>query len=47
MIIIDVIMHNDEDFVSSEIECEAYDNIDELKGAQEYHSDKNNVIILR
>ena len=37
---------NDEDFVSSEIEIEFYDNIDEIKNAQEYDSDKHNVIIL-
>ena len=27
---------NDEDFESSHIECESYDNIDELKDPQEY-----------
>ena len=37
---------NDEDFESSQIECESYDNIDELKNAQEYEPDKHNVIIL-
>ena len=36
----------DEDFISSEIEIEFYDNIDEMKDANEYDSDKNNVIIL-
>ena len=37
----------DEDFVSSEIEFEFYDNIDEMKDAQEYDSDKHNIIISR
>ena len=37
---------NDEDFESSEIECESYDNIDDLKDPQEYESDIHTVIIL-
>ena len=37
---------NDEDFESSHIECESYDNIDELKNPQEYESDIHTVIIL-
>ena len=37
---------NDEDFASSEIEIEAYNNIEELRDANEYDSGKNNVIIL-
>ena len=37
---------NEEDFESSQIECESYDNIDELKNAQEYDPYKHNVIIL-
>ena len=37
---------NDEDFESSHIECESYDNIDELKDPQEYESDIPTVIIL-
>ena len=37
---------NDEDFESSHIECESYDNIDELKDPQEYESDIQTVIIL-
>ena len=36
----------DEDFVSSEIEFEFYDNLEEMKNAQEYDFDKHNVIIL-
>ena len=43
--VIEVIV-NDEDFVSSEIEIEFYDNIDEMKDANEYDSEKHNVIIL-
>ena len=37
---------NDEDFITSEIEIEFYDNIDEMKDANEYDSEKHNVIIL-
>ena len=37
---------NDEDFESSHIERESYDNIDELKDPQEYESDIHTVIIL-
>ena len=37
---------NNEDFESSHIECESYDNIDELKDPQEYESDIHTVIIL-
>ena len=36
----------DEDFVTSEMECEAYDNIDEMRDANEYDSEKHNIIIL-
>ena len=36
---------NDEDFISSEIECESYENIEELKDAQEYDSDKYNIFL--
>ena len=36
----------DEDFVSSEIEIEFYDNINEMRDANEYDSDKHNIIIL-
>ena len=36
----------DEDFVSSEIEYEAYDNIDEMKDEQQYDGDKHNITIL-
>ena len=37
---------NHEDFEQSHIECENYENIDELKNAQEYDSDIHNVIIF-
>ena len=37
---------NDEEFETSNIECESYDNIDELKDPQEYESDIHTVIIL-
>ena len=43
--VIDAIV-NDKDFVSSEIEIEFYDNIDELKDTTEYDSDKHNIIIV-
>ena len=43
--VVEVIV-NDERVISSEIEIEPYDNIDELKDATEFHSDKNNIIIL-
>ena len=43
--VIEVIV-NDEDFISSETECEVYDNIDELKNAQEYDGEKHSKIIL-
>ncbi len=43
--IIEEIM-NEEDFESSNIECESYDNIDELKDPQENESDIHTVIIL-
>ena len=37
---------NDDDFESSHIECESYDNIDEMKDPQEYESEIHTVIIL-
>ena len=37
---------NDGSFEQSHIECESYENIDELKNAQEYESDIHNVIIF-
>ena len=37
---------NDDAFESSHIECESYDNIDELKDPQEYESDIHTVISL-
>ena len=37
---------NDDDFESSHIECESYDNLDELKDPQVYESDIHTVIIL-
>ena len=37
---------NDEDFESSEIEIEVYDNINELKDATDYDSEKHNIILL-
>ena len=37
---------NDEDFESSHIECESYENIDELKNPQDYDLNIHNVIIL-
>ena len=37
---------NDEDFESSDIECESSENIAELKNAQDYDPDIHNVIIL-
>ena len=43
--VIEVIV-SDEEFVSCEIEIEAYDTIEELKDAQEYEADKHNIIIL-
>ena len=43
--VIEVII-TDEDFVSSEVEIEAYDNLNELKNATEYDFEKHNVIIL-
>ena len=36
----------DEDFESSQIECESYEDINELKNAQDYGPDLHNVIIL-
>ena len=36
----------DEDFETSNIECESYENIDELKNPQEYESDIKTIIIL-
>ena len=35
-----------EDFESSHIECESYEDINELKNAQDYDPDIHNVIIL-
>ena len=37
---------DDEDFESSHIECESYENIDELKNPQDYDPNIHNVIIL-
>ena len=37
---------NDEDFESSHIECESYEDINELKNPQDYDSNIHNVIIL-
>ena len=37
---------NNEDFKSSHIVCESYENIDELKNPQDYDSNIHNVIIL-
>ena len=37
---------NDENFESSHIECENYENIDEVKNPQDYDSDIHKVIIL-
>ena len=40
----EIITH--EDFRSSHLECESYENIDKIKNAQDYDSDIHNVIIL-